>query len=84
MSKNMFYICGQAAYKLGHKIVCNLNSFAQYPQILSINPLLKSYTQFYTSSYTRACAQKCMQFSSGNRQFYTLYTAPTITTTLNN
>ncbi len=82
--KNMVYICGEAAYKFGHKTVRNFATFTHYPQNNFIADFLKSYTHFYTRSFTHTCTQKCVQFVSVNSRFYTLYTAPTITTTLNN
>jgi hypothetical protein len=82
--ENMFYLCGQAAYKLGYKIVGKQAVYTHNPQNGLVLGFLKSYTHFYTSAYARSCTQKCAQFTSVNQRFYTLYTAPTITTTLNN
>jgi hypothetical protein len=84
MSKNMLSVCGQAAYKFEYKSVCKLSTFTHYPQNRSFLKILRSFTHFYASLYTRVCSQKCMQMTSVSRLFYTLYTAPTITTTLNN
>lgn len=82
--QNIAYICGQAAGNVAHKIVGKLWAFAQYPQNTFIYAFTKSYTSFYTSGSARVCTQKFMHFISVNGRFYTLYTAPTITTTLNN
>jgi hypothetical protein len=84
MSKNMSYLCGEAAYKFAHKSVCNLATFTHNPLNAFYLEFMKSYTHFYTSLYNLVYAHKCMQFLPVNSQFYTLYTAPTITTTLNN
>ncbi len=80
----MSYICGEAAHKFGYKSVCNLPTFTHNPLNTFLADFLKSYTQFYTSLYNPAYTHKCMQFIPVKSQFYTLYTGPTITTTLNN
>lgn len=78
------YLCGEAAYKSAHKSVGKFVSFTHNPQLSENVINIKSYTQFYTRLCTRTCAQKCMQFTSVASYFYTQYTGPTITTTLNN
>lgn len=84
MYKFMSYVCGEVAYKFGYKSVCNLPTFTHNPPKTFLLGFLKSYTQFYTSFYNLAYTHKCMQFISVKARFYTLYTGPTITTTLNN
>lgn len=80
----MSLVCGEAAYKSAHKFVGKLASFTHNPQLFSFASNVKSYTHFYTRLFTRTCAQKCVQSTSVISQFYTQYTGPTITTTLNN
>ncbi len=80
----MALLCGEAAYKSAHKFVGKSASFTHNPQLFGFTDKTKSYTHFYTRLFTRTCAQKCVQFTSVVSQFYTQYTGPTITTTLNN
>ena len=84
MYKFMSYICGEAAYNFGYKSVCNLRAYAHNPLNNNFVDFLKSYTHFYTSFYNPVYTQKCAQFLPVTTRFYTLYTGPTITTTLNN
>jgi hypothetical protein len=84
MYRNMFLLCGEAAYNFGYKIVRNLVAYTHNPLKNFSFIFLKSYTHFYTRLYNLAYTHKCAQFISVNSRFYTLYTGPTITTTLNN
>ena len=78
------YLCGEAAYKYAHKSVGKLLGFTHIPQLFENLAKSKSYTQSYARLCTLTCTQKCMQFTSVSSRFYTQYTGPTITTTLNN
>lgn len=78
------WLCGQVGYMDAYKHVNNWAVFTQYPHKTKAWDILKSYTLFCTSFYTLDYTHICAQLSSVRFSFCTVYTTPTITTTLNN
>ena len=77
-------VCAQAAHKFVHNTVLKWQAFAHYALNLLSSIFIKSYTLFYTTVYTLFYTHKFIHFLAVSLGFYTQYTGPTITTTLNN
>jgi len=84
MHKNMVLVCGNTVHKTMYNVFIKLLTYTRYTQFSDKTFFIYRLFAFYTLQAFAVVHIKSVQFISVITNLYTLYTGPTITTTLIN